>query len=161
MTFISKSSPMFDSRQYASLHSSLGFRKVSESRHCGKAPGVSLQSQFLLVILGKGGLHLPPSHFSSSLHAVLVGGRQEAEWTRERSVQVHCSHPCLLLLLAGGGVGNQTSSLGRVSTEVEASLGLTPYNCLSLMDGLHLSEVCWLWVTAEWSQEKSVLRMPL
>lgn len=137
-------------------------RKVSMSRYYGKAPGVSLQSQFLLVILGKGVLHLPPSHFSSSLHAVLISGCQEAEWTREWNVQMYCCHPCLLLLLAGSGVGNQTSSLGRVSHREllggGLSLGLNPHNCLSLMDSLHLSEVCWLWVAAGWNHREICLK---
>lgn len=54
-------------------------RKVSMSGYSSKAPGISLQSQFLLVILDKGVLHLPPSHFSSSFRAVLISGCLEAE----------------------------------------------------------------------------------
>lgn len=42
------------------------------SRYYAKVPGISLQLQFLLVIPGEGGLHLPPLDFSSAFHTILI-----------------------------------------------------------------------------------------
>lgn len=47
------------------------------SRHYTKVPGISLQLQFLPVILGKGVLHLAPFHFSGSFHTILIIRFQE------------------------------------------------------------------------------------